>query len=236
MFEQFPNDFNWGDDPTGQFQRWVKAEYYGNVYEYWRSIRPGDIVVDIGASVGPMTYSALLSGATKVYAVEPSQNYCGLIAENTKNVTTVNSNLVVVNSAICEKYQDDVNVFANHGDQFNSTTFGDLIDFYNINKINFLKIDCEGGEYDILNEKYYYYLRHCVDFIACEMHYRTIKNGRSKFQKFRDGFLKRLPRKSYKFYDIIDGKRQDATDWLLTDEGMDHLMTQSEFMLYIKNR
>jgi FkbM family methyltransferase len=32
-----------------------------------------------------------------------------------------------------------------------SITFKTFIDLYNIEKIDFLKIDCEGGEYDVFN-------------------------------------------------------------------------------------
>lgn len=249
MFEKFPEDFDWG---SFEGREYVIDEYSNlNSYEMWRSVKKNDIVVDIGASVGPFAFNALSAKAKKVYCVEPSSEFCELIKKNNSKFTMGKSKspLVVVNKAISDITSDqeqlsyknnDVHIFGKDK-KFTTITFEDFLNEYKIEKINFLKIDCEGGEYSILNEKYLYFLRNNVDFISCEVHSYFVENGNrekgiEKFIHLRDTFLSKIPRNCYKICCIIDCKHMDVTDWALTDQGAVHMLSATELMLYIKNK
>ena len=128
--------------------------------------QPNDIVVDIGANVGSVS---ILLGKKypdlKIYSFEPHPlNYQNLV-ENIKlnNLTNIipvqkavdgQSNLVK-DLSICYKNTGATSLYKsekNSNGTFSVETisFDDIIAQYNINEIKFLKLDCEGSEYDIL--------------------------------------------------------------------------------------
>jgi FkbM family methyltransferase len=235
-------NLNWNglEDSTKQF---ISNEIFvSKMYDYWSSVKDGDIVVDIGSSVGPFSYKALSQGAKKVFAIEPSVN---LIKTNILNnseffINKKESPIIFINKAISnitgENYQlsDAMDIYGDDK-RFIPITFSDFIQEYKINKINFLKIDCEGGEYDILKKENLHYLKNNVDFIACEVHERNIINGRDKFKKLLNDFLCHFPKNSYKFMCNIDNVYTDITEYISEESGMNYILTKIEVMLYIKN-
>lgn len=248
MFEYFDENFEWGSLSQEDI-KFIISEYCGaNTYELWGGVKEGDIVVDIGSSVGPFCYSALSKGAKKVYCIEPSKELIKTnIINNSKFILNKKESPVVyINKAVDYKTSDETKeslknnntiVFGNNK-KFETISFKDIIERYNIKKINFLKIDCEGGEYSIFTEENFDYLINNVDFISCEMHGRCFPNllGIEYFKKFRDTFLSKIPRKSYKITCNVDGLLSDVTDWFITDSGCVHILSNTEIMVYIKNR
>ena len=238
------NDFDWGELDEGRKNFIHNEIYVDKVYDYWRTVYENDVVVDIGSSVGPFSYKALCQGAQKVFVVEPSSN---LIKTNLKNnskfiIDRKDSPVVFVNRAVTDTTTDtlDLNVenkvdIYGSDKTFKSITFLDLRKKYDIEKINFLKIDCEGGEYDIFTEENCDFLKSNVDFIACEVHARFVDNGIEKFKTLLN-ILKQFPRETYKFMCNVDYVYSDVTDWISTDNGMNHILSQTEVMLYIKSR
>ena len=239
------NDFDWGEFDESTINYIHKEIYVDKVYDHWRSVEKDDIVVDIGSSVGPFSYKALSQGAKKVFVVEPSSS---LIRTNVKNnskffIDKKDSPVVFVNKAVTNTTTDILNLnldnkFDIYGSdkKFKSITFSNLRKEYGIDKINFLKIDCEGGEYEIFTEENYDFLKNDVDFIACEVHARKIDNGMEKFKSILLKYLKQLPRENYKFMCNVNDVYSDVTDWIVTDEGMKYILSQIEVMLYIKSR
>jgi hypothetical protein len=66
--------------------------------------------------------------------------------------------------------------------------FDTFLDLYSIDKIDFLKTDCEGGEYDIFNEENKKFILDNVKKIAGEWHLGNYEL-KEKFRKFRDTYL-----------------------------------------------
>jgi hypothetical protein len=102
-----------------------------------------------------------------------------------------------------------------------------VIKDYNIQKIDFLKSDCEGGEYDIFNSENLLWIKQNVKKIVGEWHLRT-PELKEKFKVFRDTYLRLFPNfkvRSYNGYDIQEK--------LWTD---DFINTFTEIMIYIDNR
>lgn len=140
---------------------WYEKIYSPKGYE----IHAGDVVVDIGANVGNFAIFALQEGATAVYAFEPVQKNYELMLVNKElnhstnlhpfqlavagqsgqvvmHVSEVDTAHSITHSAFSQK--GDVTVEAVTLDQF-------CLD-KNIQRIDFLKVDCEGAEYDIFEK------------------------------------------------------------------------------------
>ena len=162
-------------------------------YEYKSvQVERGDIVVDIGANIGAFIYYALQKGASKVYACEPAPQSFQLLVNhfgNYKNVVLNNygilekegkvnliysaleetsggnfleANEKAVREHIGTTFRDKVEVLVK--------SFGTFIKENNIAWIDYLKVDCEGGEYDIFIEKYFEFFKNNVRKITLEFH------------------------------------------------------------------
>ena len=126
----------------------------------------GDVVVDIGANVGSVS---ILLGKRfpdlKIYSFEPHPlNYQNFVENirlnNITNITPIQkavdgeSNLTK-DLSICYHNTGSTSLYKsnrNSNGTFSVETisFDDIVSQYNINEIKFLKLDCEGSEYDII--------------------------------------------------------------------------------------
>ncbi|EKE06136.1 MAG: methyltransferase FkbM family [uncultured bacterium] len=122
------------------------------------NIKRGEIVVDIGSHVGDFSILSALQGASKVYAYEPDPNTF-LILKN--NIISNNlQNIKIINLAVIDKVGSQ-SFFQNQDDGGNSiydilrtnksilvktTTIDEIMISQKLERIDFLKIDCEGSE------------------------------------------------------------------------------------------
>lgn len=168
-------------DPHSNFpiaEVWVYKTYTPPGF----SINKKDIVVNIGAHIGNFSiYAALLAKQGKVYAYEPVPENFRLLNHNIR-LNNLNNivpfNLIVSAGSRRRKriYLTDSSgtssVFGCQEQKYHSVkTIGlrDIFEDNNLKKINFLKIDCEGSEYDILFNTPKRYLSK-IDRIAMEYH------------------------------------------------------------------
>lgn len=126
-------------------------------------INPGDVVVDIGAHIGSFTILASLLGA-KVIAYEPNKKNLELLANNIlMNISTMP--ISVSGKAVgtkpgkatllkSDKLEDGK---LNTGAYYVGTGDGEQVGVVSMKRVlakagpvDFLKMDCEGCEYDIL--------------------------------------------------------------------------------------
>lgn len=223
-------NFNWGNLPELDIVTIQREIFSEKVYETIKSVKKEDIVVDIGSSVGPFIISILDKQPKRIYAIEPSSKLIETCKNNTNNF---NIEIIYINKAISNNI-DKINVFG--GDEnFETISFKQLIDSYNINKIDFLKIDCEGGEYDIFIDENIGYLKNNVKSIAMEIHL-SYPGFREKFKKFRDNYLIHFPNyevRSCTTQNIDYGKSIDLKPYILNDEFIDNYCC--EIMIYINN-
>ena len=143
-------------------------------------IKNGDLVIDIGANIGMYSvYASLLSPRGKVYSYEPFPIHFKRMLNNIKLNNL--KNVVPFNLAVSEfNKKRGLNIshvssgmhsffFRGSGKkvQVNCITLKKIFDKNKIEKCDFLKIDCEGAEYEILYETPKKYLNR-IEKIALE--------------------------------------------------------------------
>lgn len=211
--------FNWGgaseNDPGRMFC--TDEIFVRKVYEEIFKVEENDIVFDVGSSVGPFTYTILHKSPKKVYCIEPTKIGYELTKTNVggyKNVEV--HNLFIGNPD---------NHFAVQ-ESFQTKTFKDFIVENGIKKIDFLKTDCEEGEYAIFNEENFLWILKNVKKIVGEWHIWG-EEGKQKFRNFRDLYLKHLPHQVF----AVTG--QNITWELWTDHFINYY---TEIIIHIDNR
>ncbi len=131
----------------------------GDVQTLEEHIEPGATVIDIGANAGTLTLvAAALTGNTgKVLAFEPSPKFANIIQKNIvlnhlESIVTVHQ--VALGASEGQVYlnenvtDDTTNYVSNSGTAVPLNTLDSFTE--NLNQIDFLKMDAEGSEYDIL--------------------------------------------------------------------------------------
>ena len=216
-------NFNWGDSPE-EFNKLIHKEIFEDkMYEKVFKVKEGDVVFDIGASTGAFAYSILGANPKHVFCFEPSYKEFMTLVLNTRqaSVTCVNKAI----SGIVGEFKSEY-IFDNDQDKIYSTTFMQVIKDYNINKIDFLKMDCEGGEYDICNAENLLWIKQNVSQIIGEWHLSTpeLKNN---FRIFRENYL---TASNYKIYSLDNF---DITMGVWSDEFIDYY---TEVIIHIDNK
>ena len=201
----------------------IKEIFEKKLYEKFFKVENGDLVVDVGASLGPFTYSILHKNPKHVYCFEPSIKEFKTLNKNVRGypVTTINKGVSNVNSIVQSNQ-----LFAGEK-EMETITFKTFIENYSIDQIDFLKTDCEGGEYDIFNKENEEFILNNVKKIVGEWHLNT-KELKNKFREFRDTYLKLF--NNYEVYSL------DGTNikWDLWNEHF--LEYYTEVIINIDNR
>jgi FkbM family methyltransferase len=151
----------------------------------------GDVIVDIGANVGLV--SVVLGKKfpnTKIYSFEPHPiNFSNLVNNLKENgVTNVNPHNLAIYSTDNEILKMTFNTintgssscFKNdeNSEEVKTISLDTIIKENNITKIKFLKIDCEGAEFDALqNSKLIHEIE--IENIGIEIHRFMEKEGKN---------------------------------------------------------
>lgn len=185
-------EFNFGGT-FDKFQEGITEELFiRNTYEGVYPVKKGDIVLDIGASVGPFTWD-IMDKAKKVYAMEPHKESCKWIKHNTEGFDVeifekalgAETKLNVPFDGWC--YDDNKEA----PPTMDTITFKDFLKDNNIDKIDFIKTDCEGGEYYLFREENLDFLKNNVRTIVGEWH---LQDGMDvDFRYWRDKVLPHFP-------------------------------------------
>lgn len=143
-------------------ETWLKNIYTNGQY----AIHDGDIVVDIGAHVGIFSlFAASKNPSGKIYSYEPNpDNYTLLLLNLKKNAASCVSPYQLAVSAVRRNVTLNISAKNSGGHSLqpdfvldsdknmivSSVRLEDVIQDNELDQIDFLKIDCEGAEYDIL--------------------------------------------------------------------------------------
>jgi FkbM family methyltransferase len=218
--------FIWEPKCYDGFKETVEKEIFEDkIYERLVQVEEGDVVFDIGASLGPFTYSILDKNPSQVFAFEPSYEEFKTLVLNTRhgNVTHINKGISDIIGEF--NFTDVFDKSGNH--KLYSTTFNKIIKDYNITKIDFLKTDCESGEYDIFTLENLFWIKNNVKKISGEWHLST-SELKEKFRLFRDVYLRVFPNFKIFSFDGVD------ITWSIWNDNF--IPYYNEIMIYIDNR
>ena len=175
--------FDWGKKSEWYVSQATQEIFEYNIYERLFEVEEGDIVVDLGASLGPFTYSILPKNPKQCFVVEPLSYHIDILNKNVGQ-----KNVKIIQGAISDKKKLEI-TWDNITETSPTFTFKEFLDDNNINKIDFLKCDCEGGEYDVFSKSNIEFLK-TIPKIVTEFHLRDDENfHQCKFKWFRDNIL-----------------------------------------------
>jgi FkbM family methyltransferase len=214
-------EFDWGlieDNPW--FRGVVESEVFiEDVYQKFVKVQEGDIVLDIGASVGPFAYKIKDAKPGKVVCVEPHKELWRTQLNNVgKWAVCINKAIGSVDGQEIQNGLFNENLVYSNEDSrriVDTITFKTLLKETGIDRVDFMKIDCEGGEYAIFNDENYDWIMKNVDFIAGEWHLAT-KEQKENFRRFRDKYLTKFKYVRVYSADFVDIKHSLFSEWFLT--------------------
>lgn len=199
------------------------------------------VAVDIGANVGGFCIYAR-NNFQKIYAFEPeAMNYA--VLQSVKEHYQLD-NVEIFNTAVYGKSNTELSLRSysnNHSKEVTCAQFehkdflaidqkcetislADMMEALDLDRINYLKIDCEGSEYEILENFEDY---HKISLIALEIHGFYGK-------KRKLDLLKRLS-KHYHFADISKSAVGSLRDMIREVPSLKELQDQHIFFLIHKN-
>ena len=219
-------NFVWEPKCYDGFRETVEKEIFvDKIYERHVQVEEGDVVFDIGASLGPFTFSILDKNPSQVFVFEPSYEEFKTLVLNTRHGNVTHINKGIGNTVGEFDFTGVFDVSGNH--KLYSTTFSKVINDYNIQKIDFLKTDCESGEYDIFTLENLFWIKNNVRKISGEWHLAT-PELKEKFRIFRDVYLRVFPNFRIFSFDGVD------ITWSIWND--DFIPYYKEIMIYIDNR
>ncbi len=213
-------------DGDPHFKYWLTEEYVNrSQYEKHHTVQEGDVVLDIGASIGPFLYSIKDNNPSKVIAVEPISAYHKTLNKNAKGLP-----LKLYKNAIGDNDNHEFELeWSCHKENVKSITFNTILKENNLEYIDYLKTDCEGGEYHIFTEEHIKYLKNNVGYIVGEFHLNT-KEMTNSFRKVYE----LLKKENFKFK--VDTVTGDDITQILEDNLEEQLINKQQLILYIDNR
>lgn len=209
--------------------------FVAKTYDWWYEVLPGDLVVDIGASVGAFSARALDAGAKRVYMIEPNRNLLKTAVKNVSDyiIDAEERKVFPINAAIGKTDIDLINIYKseklkNDDEEPRLMTFQQLVDTCNLSTIDFLKVNTSGAEFNILTKNNINYLMNQVRHIAVVVHLTAQYGSGQKFIQWRNEFLK-------PFVDLNRVKYQDSTitQKIFRDDCLEVLPNM--FLVYITN-
>jgi autotransporter strand-loop-strand O-heptosyltransferase len=214
--------FDWGKKSEWYVNQATKEIFEDDAYERFFEVEEGDIVVDLGASLGPFTYKILPKNPKQCYVVEPLSYHINVLHKNVGE-----DNVKIIQGAITDKKNIEI-TWDGITESVPTFSFKEFLDENGIDKIDFLKCDCEGGEYDVFQPSNIDFLK-TIPKIVTEFHLVNDENFHEcKFRWFRDNILPKFENYEVYSYDGVDIK------WDLWN---DHFIEYyNEVIIYIDNR
>jgi FkbM family methyltransferase len=180
---------NYGDISDEFKLHSYKEIFVEHIYEKFADIKKGDVVLDIGANIGAFAYSIYDNEPSVIYCVEPSAEIVRIMKDNLKgkrNINIIQKAIWYNNDENTDIKSNKLDIYSHVGDTIPAITFKQLISECGITHVDFMKIDCEGGEYAIFSEENYEWISRNVSHIAGEWH---LGRFLTEFKRFRDIYL-----------------------------------------------
>jgi FkbM family methyltransferase len=190
------NNYMWQE----MFNHYLYDDLGCDYERYGCYIREGDTVLDLGGNIGIFAHRAETRGASKVISFEPLSPTFNCLNRNKGPKTEVYKNAVGGESRFAEFriHSDFTHIGGGsskeefllgrpviHSEKVFYVNINDIFSSYK-NEINFMKIDIEGGEVEVLNSISDHNLN-SLRCLAAEFH--NINEG---FEEFESNFIERM--------------------------------------------
>jgi FkbM family methyltransferase len=165
----------------GTMDAFVFQEMAEDVYRALDYVRPGDVVLDIGANVGAFACHVISHVRdVRVICVEPIASNCEVLRRNVGNRATVEVGALSAEKGELTMYDFgdaasachslyDVGAEGARAVRVPSQTLAGLMEKYELDHVRFLKMDCQGAEFEIIPATPHRVLAR-IDCIALEIH------------------------------------------------------------------
>jgi len=206
------------------YMYWENNDFYvhesnGSDYERFGCvIEPGDVVVDIGANIGIFARRALNRGASRVFAFEPSSKIFSCLLDNTPRSTvechriavggfngTTRLNFDITAGIGGSSIVQEMNQEKAGSENVICLTLNQLFEIGILpEKIDFMKVDCEGAEKQIMDDLTDENLSK-IKKIAMEFH--TVLLG----EEARKSMVERLANFGFSHFTLFHGSGAEVT-------------------------
>ena len=156
-----PNKLSWICDLGKEAEALYKEVIQENVYQVSEESLKNRAVIDIGANIGTFSMFAASLGASKVVAIEPVASTYDTLLDNIRRANA--EQIVVAQKAVVldednRSVQIGLNSESGHNSLYQASMGKETVSSVSLNSLLemvdgddvFLKMDCEGSEYDIL--------------------------------------------------------------------------------------
>jgi FkbM family methyltransferase len=161
------------------------------VMALWSLLEPGATFVDVGANEGYFSViaSTLVGSAGRVIAVEPQQRLRNVLERNfdlndIRNVTVVDRAISNTRASATLHLSPDMNTgstalrqttaYSTEQVQVDTMTLSDLVHDYAIDRIDLMKMDIEGFEYEAILGSPELFREQRIKALALELHPRAL--------------------------------------------------------------
>lgn len=172
--------------------------YIKKVYKPFLNGKKDLTIIDCGANIG-LTAIYFSQFAKKVYAMEPARQHIEVLTRNItdndiKNVTIVPQALSNVNGTTKFYHSPNVTMFSLNDaatdksdyEEVETITMDKVMEKYQIDRVDFMKIDTEGMELEILSSDGFKKVAHKIDTIVGEWHQWSKGNVNLMISALRD--------------------------------------------------
>lgn len=153
------------DEEYSLFKHEIENSIYLKIYD----VEDGDVVVDLGACIGTFSLEAIKKNIKKCYCVEPSKIHFEDLKKNIND-----DRCVIINKGVGNKNERNITEFNIGGyrkEEVDIVTLKRLSEICGIDKIDFLKMDIEGHEYNVLlHQESYDWIKNNVNKFTGELH------------------------------------------------------------------
>lgn len=214
------NDINWGN----LSEDWINLilnEINNKIYTRVFDVEENDIVLDIGSMIGEFTFQFLKNKPKHCYVIEPLKTNFDLLNSNLQGlpVSFYNVGIGDVNEI------KQLTLFLEKPQDCQILKFSTFLKISNLTKIDFMKSDCEGCEYDIYTNENIEILKKIPKLVG-EFHLSG-NDFKNKFRYFRDNILNQ-----FSTFEVFSVDGCDIKYWFYTDKFIDFY---TEIILHIQN-
>jgi len=158
--------------------------YLKSYHNDFITVEDGDVVVDIGFNYGTFSIQSLRFNPSRVVAFEPNPKLVKLFKNNFQTgIIEIHQMAVSDKNGTTTFFENADNIMSTIIEGFNGASvensydvevrdFNQILMDYKLDKIDYLKVDCEGSEYAIFQSIPIEYLRYNVRKITIEFHDR----------------------------------------------------------------